>query len=103
MSRPNPQEPSNLQLFLFFLILVIILGFGVYLALEPEDQPQSETEPVGKIVNVVEYDTWIAAQTALITRLVGQPSQEAKLNALAQEGCEVTDELQRQYCKDYTS
>ena len=98
MSRPNRTEPSTTRL-LAWLLIIILIAVGIIWLVFGDESPD-KSQPVGKIVNVVKYDTWIEAQTDLITRLDAQPSQEARLNAFAQEGCAVMAELQRRHPDD---
>ncbi len=87
----TPLLDRNIRPFLTLLVAIVIGGL-LLLSTGAPDQPS--TKPVGKLVGVVEGQTNKQALAAIDARLKRQPSDEARLNVLAEEACAVIIAMQ---------
>lgn len=79
---------SNWKLAPIGVILLILIAAGFLMAFDGKTSSQ-KSRPVGQVIGAQPQASESQYDIALSSRLKQQPSDVAKLNALAQEGCQL--------------
>lgn len=91
MSTSNVQESK-----VVYLVIIIAVLNGLFFAATQEG-PVPSTKPVGKFIRVTETQPNQQFLAAVDAQLKHQPSDEARLNYLAHQACDVLDAMERKH------